>query len=389
MFFDRKNKSKKIILFDFRSSSVAASIISVNPEISVPKILFVRREHYYFSEAPKPDEFINRAHVALKKIIKEINSFKINDPDIDNKISEIHVLYGSPWYTPDFLDIHYGQDKDFVFKKDLLSKIVRNATKDIEEGVEGEIIEKNVASILINGYETNDPFDKKTKDVKISFYLSYISSETKNDIENIIKDNFHIDEVISHSHTSVLYSFLKNYFYTANDYILLDVSGEMTEISIVRHSFFKKHMTIPVGSHIFTRKLSEMYGFDLYTSWSHLNLFLDKKNEPRSRAKIEKVFEHIKDYYLELVKNSFQEEKIIDIPTKIFIISDEEVRNLIRNIFESVDGYAGTLKMSKKPDIISFNKETFANLCLYSPGVRADNIISIFSNFVKMYTNTN
>ena len=175
MLFGEKNKSKKIILFDFRSSSVAASIISTNQETSVPKILFVRREHYYFTEAPKADEFINRAHVALKKLIKEIHSFKTTDSDLNHATAEIHVLYGSPWYTPDFIDIHYQQDKDFVFKRELLAKILKNATKDLESKVDGEIIEKNVASILVNGYETDEPFNKKTKDIKMSFYLSHIA----------------------------------------------------------------------------------------------------------------------------------------------------------------------------------------------------------------------
>lgn len=388
MLFGEKNKSKKIILFDFRSSSVAASIISTNQETSVPKILFVRREHYYFTEAPKADEFINRAHVALKKLIKEVHSFKTTDSDLNHATAEIHVLYGSPWYTPDFIDIHYQQDKDFVFKRELLAKILKNATKDLESKVDGEIIEKNVASILVNGYETDEPFNKKTKDIKMSFYLSHIAEKTKNDIEEIIKNNFHTMEIQNHSHASVLYSFLKQNIPSSNNYLLLDISGEITEITVIRNSFFKKHITIPVGSHIFSRKLSEIYGYDLYNSWSHVNLFLDEKNDPASKKKIGKVFEHIKDYYLDLVKTAFQQEKVIDIPTKIFIISDNEVRSLIKNIFESSDGYAGTLKMSRKPDIISFNRETFSNLCLYAPGVQADNIISIFSNFVKMYVNT-
>lgn len=388
MFFGGKNKSKKIILFDFRSSSVAASIMSTHPDSDVPTILFTQREHYYFTEAPKADEFINRAHVALKKCIKAIHAFKTTDPNLEHTVSEVHVLYGAPWYTPDFLDIHYEQDKNFTFSKELLTKIVKHATKDLENNTPGTIIEKNVASILINGYETNEPFNKKARDVKMSFYLSYVSEETKNDIEQIIKDGFHVDEIYSHSHTSVLYSFLKQNFHATDNYVLLDVSGEMTEITIIRNSFFKKHITIPVGAHIFARKLSELSGYDLYTSRSHLNVFLDDTNEPTSKKKIAKVFEHIKDYYLDLVKTSFNQQKVVDIPTKIFIISDSEVRNLVKHIFESSDGYAGTLKMSRKPDVISFNRETFSSLCEYRPGVHADNIISIFSNFVKMYTNT-
>lgn len=388
MFFGGKNKSKKIILFDFRSSSVAASIMSTHSDSDVPTILFTQREHYYFTEAPKADEFINRAHVALKKCIKAIHAFKTTDPNLEHTVSEVHVLYGAPWYTPDFLDIHYEQDKNFTFSKELLTKIVKHATKDLENNTPGTIIEKNVASILINGYETNEPFNKKARDVKMSFYLSHVSEETKSDIEQIIKDGFHVDEIHSHSHTSVLYSFLKQNFHATDNYVLLDVSGEITEITIIRNSFFKKHITIPVGAHIFARKLSELSGYDLYTSRSHLNVFLDDKNEPTSKKKIAKVFEHIKDYYLDLVKTSFNQQKVVDIPTKIFIISDSEVRNLVKHIFESSDGYAGTLKMSRKPDVISFNRETFSSLCEYRSGVHADNIISIFSNFVKMYTNT-
>lgn len=388
MFFRGIKKNKKIILFDFRSSSVAASIISINDEISLPKILFVRRERYYFSEAPKADEFIIRAHIVLKKLIQEINHFKINDPDIDHAISEVRILYGAPWYTPNFINIHHEQDKGFVFTRELLAKIIKNTDKKLEINPDTEIIEKNLSSILINGYETTDPFKKKTKDVKLSFYLSYVASETKYEIERIIKNGLHVENIYSHSHTAVLYSFLKNNFHAVNNYVLLDVSGEMTEITIVRNSFFKKHVTIPVGSHIFSRKLAQISGYDLHTAWSHLNIFLEQINEPKIKKKIENVFEDIKDYYLESIKRTFSEEKIIDIPPKIFVVADNEVRNLVKNVFESHEGYAGALKMSRRPDIISFNKSTFSDLCLYNPGINADNLISIFSNFVKIYSNT-
>jgi hypothetical protein len=390
MFFGGRNKSKKIILFDFRSSSVAAAIIAVDEEISLPKILFTKRENYYFTEAPQADEFIMRAHIALKKLIGEINHFKIKDPDIEHAISEVRILYGAPWYTPNFIDIHHEQDKDFIFTRELLSKIIKNTDKKLEIKIDSEIIEKNLSSILINGYETDDPFKKKTRDVKMSFYLAYVASETKNEIERIIKNNLHVDsdKIYGHSHTAVLHSFLKSNFHSANNYVLLDVSGEMTEITIVRNSFFKKHITVPVGSHIFSRKLAEVSGFDLHTAWSHLNIFLEQKNEPKIKKKIENVFEDIKDYYLQEIKKSFLQEKIIDIPPKIFVVADNEVRNLVKNVFESHDGYAGALKMSRRPDVISFNRDTFSNLCLYAPGVNTDNIISIFSNFVKMYSNT-
>jgi len=388
MFFGGRDKSKKIILFDFRSSSVAAAIIAVDEEISLPKILFTKRENYYFSEAPKADEFIMRAHIALKKLIQEINHFKINDPDIEHAISEVRILYGAPWYTPNFIDIHHEQDKDFIFTKELLAKILKNTDKKLEINPDSELIEKNLSSILVNGYETADPFKKKTRDIKMSLYLAYVATETKDEIERIIKNNLHVEDIYSHSHTAILHSFLKSNFHSANNYVLLDVSGEMTEITIVRNSFFKKHVTIPVGSHIFSRKLAELSGYDLHTAWSHLNIFLNNKNEPKINKKISNVFEDIKDYYLQLVKETFTQEKIVDIPSTIFIIADQEVRGLVKNVFESHDGYAGTLKISRKPDIISFNKETFSNLCLYSPGIHADNLISIFSNFVKMYFNT-
>jgi hypothetical protein len=389
MFFGKRNKSKKIILFDFRSSSVATAIIAIDKEGNLPKILFTKRERYYFSEAPKADEFIMRAHIVLKKLIQEINHFKINDSNIENAISEVRILYSAPWYSPNFIDIHHEQDKDFIFTKELLNKIIKNTDKKLPINPHSEIIEKNLSAILINGYENDDPFKKKARDLKMSFYLSYVAEETKEEIERIIKSGLHTDDIYSHSAIRVFHSFLKQNFHSANNYVLLDVSGEITEITIVRNSFFKKHVSVPIGSHIFSRKLAEFLKMDLHTSWSHLNIFIDQKNEIKTNKKIGGIFENIKDHYLKTIKESFTQEKIVDIPSTIFIISDHEVKDLMKNIFESHDGYAGTLKISKKPNIISFNRETFSKLSLYAPGVHPDNLISIFSNFVKIDSNTN
>jgi hypothetical protein len=92
MFFGGKNKSKKIILFDFRSSSVAASIISVNKENVVPKILFTERERYYFSEAPKSDEFIKRAQSNISSTFDNWASIKACYRFFDNKKIKAEII---------------------------------------------------------------------------------------------------------------------------------------------------------------------------------------------------------------------------------------------------------------------------------------------------------
>jgi len=116
-----------------------------------------------------------------------------------------------------------------------------------------------------------------------------------------------------------------------------------------------------------------------------MNLYIDNKIDPQCKVNAEVVFTTIKHHWLELIKKAFAKEKIVDIPSTIFIISDNEVRNLIKHIFETSEGYAGTLKIPRKPNITAFSKDTFNNLALYDKDINGDNIISIFANFVKLY----
>jgi len=386
MFFKRERKSKKIVIFDFRSSSVAGSVLAINPKHSQPTILFAKREYYFFTEKPSPNEFINRAHIAFKKLINEINHFSTPDSEIENEIDSVKILLGEPWYTPNFVEVHYDQNKEFTVSANLLSKITQNLVKEnkIEEDL--EIIEKNIASILINGYESESPIGKKAKDLKISFCITKIAKETKENLSDIIRKSFNNNNIEFYSHTNVIYSFLKNNFHSMKDYLIFDISGEITEMTLVRKTLLKTHASIPVGIHIFTRKISEYLGLGLYNTWSSLNLFADKKHvEQNKQKRVYNLIEKVSDEFFPHIKNILEKNNITNLPNKIFLITDEESRVLMKNLFENHDVYYDILKLPRKPDIISFNKRSFDNFCNYEIGVKNDNIISIFANFVKMY----
>jgi hypothetical protein len=388
MFFKKKIKNQKIILFDFRSSSIACAIMSFNPIKDNFEIIFADREHYFFNEKPNNTDFIETAHNILKKLLQKINHFKISDKNIAHEISSIHILWGAPWYLPEFVDIHYEQTKNFNFTEKLLQKFIKNVIEKKEQ-IDFEIIEKNIATILINGYEIDNPFQQKTKDVKICLSLSKISEETKANIENIISNKLHCDTIHHHSHVNVFHSFLKNYYYSNQNYVLIDIGGEITEMAIVRNSFLKTYLTIPIGSHLFVREFSKKINHDLHSTFSHLDLLVKDGLKPGVRRKLQNIFESIYDQYLEIIKNTLTNQKITNFPNKFYIFCDQKNTEIFKKVFENPDCYYGVFKISRKPEIVVFDRNSFRKIVKYKNEREQDNLVSIFSNFVTIWDKFN
>lgn len=380
--FDKKENGKKetglTLILDIRSSSVGAAVAEIiknGPSI----IITTEREHFFFEEKVDTVKFIERTKVALDNVLNKI----INKTPYEKPIKSIEIFYGSPWYKTLLKEFNISNKRETTFNLEFIEKTMGNILElNTKKNV---IVEKDFVSVLLNGYHTKSPLNKKANKIDVSLYLSAIHSDTQRSFFKIIKKYLKTNKITEHTHPLSTYKILKNIFYSRKNYVLFDVSGEITEISIIRDGKFNKLISIPYGSNYFSRGISKECNYNFETAFSKLMLLCSEEIDPACNSKSQKAFIKIKKDWFDLIREYLEKANISSLPYTFYISTDQEAQGLIKNILEDMEGYMDILRIGRKPIQHSLTSKSLEELVIYKNAtIKKDSQISLWTSLVEL-----
>lgn len=374
----KKGKYWISLVIDVRSSSIGAAIVkNFKGKNKIPVILQTYREQIFYTDKPKAEEFISRSYQTLNRVLEQITSKKL-DP---TPISNCFVFYGSPWYKSEIKKIEVNEKKNTELTDAYLKRIIKASFKDTNTK---ELLEQKCMAVSLNGYKTSNPIGKKFKKISIDFYESILHEETFNDIAEIISKKTNIDQVIHRTHPLAVFEILSEKFEPTDNYTILDISGEITEMTVVREDQIRKNVSIPHGSHFFVRGLAQKCNLDFLNSFSKLDMILNEEIDEKCEENSIRAFNDMKKEWAEKIREIMKEADIKNLPSNVFVLVDNEVAKLTRNILSESEIYSGALKFRKKPDLTFINSMELENLCVYRENVKKDAILSLEAGFVEI-----
>lgn len=80
---------------------------------------------------------------------------------------------------------------------------------------------------------------------------------------------------------------------TINDYLFLDISGEITEIAIIKNGVLFDSISFPFGKNSIVRKLSEDLGTNKEEAISRASLYKSNDSIKIANSKISKIIENL------------------------------------------------------------------------------------------------
>ncbi len=371
--FSKKENKEVSLVYDIGSASVGCAIVLYSKK-DVPKIIYSTRKDIIYQERFDIDRFDSLVIKAVKEVSldvqkKGLTHLKFTKLGNANP-KRIFVTISSPWYASQTRAIKLSENKAFIITEDKINKWIE---KEIESFKKSDyikkyskagnlkIIEKRIINIKLNGYDTSNPYGKNAKTFEASVVLSVSTEDIIKKIDDTICSIFNCVQVEFNSFPLVAFSVIRDMDDSFQDFIFLDISGEITDVLVSKSGVPFEVSTFPIGKNNIIRGLSEALNTNKEEATSLLSLFVEDNLSGSEVVRVGNAFNKIRSKWVMSFQKSLENiSEDFSIPSLIFFTSDNDLNRLFEDSIKSEQFSQFT--MSDKPfvvralDVPSFNK---------------------------------
>ncbi len=268
-FFSRTKQEEVVVLFDIGSGSVGGATVLVSPN-KKPMVLSTIRKQFKVRDTLESPVLIQEMLLSLKDVAVNLQKETHMVP------KKVYAVLSSPWSHASLRTIKREQSEPFLFTekygRDLIANEISQFKKENRDF--DELIDKRVLNILLNEYEVTKPHNKRIKQAQMHLFLSLSSKELINSIEEVIMQTYHKNIKF----TSQMFSdfmVVRDIFDTLNNFIIINVDEENTEVSVMQNDVLVGTATFPYGKNTLVRNLSVHMGKSISEVKSLLSMHKD------------------------------------------------------------------------------------------------------------------
>jgi len=328
--FKKSNQKEVYAIFDIGSASVAGALIEVGGVEGKPKILHSVRKPMVFQEKLSFKRFVASMLKSLSEVSVELETKIPKTPD------KVMCFLSSPWYASQTRFIEVKRETPFIVSEKLLEELME---KEIESFKKDElikypelkksnpkIIESHNIRVRLNGYETSNPIGKKANEAKIAFYVSVSTERVINNISENIKRVFNVEDVEFNSFMVPFFSTMRDLFHDKHRFLLLDISGEITDIALVKNNVLFESVSFPLGTNFLIRRLVSGLKTTPLEATTALNLYIKGESTKAVSKKIKIILDSAKKEWLKVFQENLHHiSKHSSLSSTIFLVANKNV----------------------------------------------------------------
>lgn len=373
-FFSTSNNKERIVaIFDIGSGSVGGAIarIPLNDKKKIPSIIASSRTEIKFRNELDFGVFLDDMLVALMTTAKALYGSKVGAPD------EIVCVMASPWYISETRLIKMAREHSFIFTKKLADELLQKEITLLNDTYEKkysavesipDIIEHHIMSVSLNGYLIPEPLGKRSRSVEMNMVISLSPKLCLDKIRKVLSGVFHHTPVSFSSFMMSSYIAVRDRYITPESYLLLDISGEVTDVAIISKGVLKASLSFPFGKKTFFKYMCTKLEIEERDAQELFNLFTTGTISEKVKSKVGPLFESIKGSWGEAFRECISTlPHTLVLPSTIFLTADADIRvwfaNVLRNeelIQSMVDG--------RKCTVVTLEGPEFLDMCSVSAG---------------------
>ncbi len=316
----KKVASTRTLIIHVGSASVAAAFVET--EGSAAKITAGVTTDIAVLPEVGSAEFEREMEKALAATLASIAKLRMSSPDT------VRVYLASPWYASQVRKAKMSRPTPFVVSQSMLDDMVSRELRSFSDeemaasysaGEPLRPVESHVVEIKLNGYAVAHPAGVSARELELSLFVSVAPERMLKKMEEIIATTFH--------HSVRFGTFLAASFIVSRDrfphedgYLLIDIGGEVTDVSLVRGGALVQSVSFPLGRNFILRKLSTGLGRSISEALSICTLYVEKKVEDKIKVQCEGLLKEAKDQWLDAFqKTLFSVSNELSIPNTILL----------------------------------------------------------------------
>lgn len=386
-FFDlikKKVVSSRVLVIHVGSTTVLGSLVVYDGDM--PKIQTIISTEISVVTDLSYSQFEREMQKALITTISKLSGHNIG------KIDDVYVFLSSPWYASQVRTAKLGRDIQFLVTKQMLDDMVSKEIDSFEnEEVSAKhltkdalkLIESKTVAVKLNGYSQENPVGKKATDLELSVFLAV----APNSLTEKITDSIH--KFFSHNNPKFC-TFLTASFLVTRDilphkstYVLLDIGGEITDVSIIRDGSPVQSISFPIGKNFILRRLARSLNRSLSESATLCMLYMEDKMDTSMKNVCEKILNESKGEWL----GAFQKTLLsmtneIALPDTILLAVDSEIAPWFVELTSREEFHQYSLS-EKEFKVIQLNAELFHEKLIFSEGVPRNPFIMLEALGIK------
>lgn len=365
-----KNKEKLFLVFDIGSGSVGGAMVKTT-DSPLPTIIKSNRVDIKSSDNVKLEDLFSETIKTLEEVSNNIYQSKLGAPE------KIFCVLSSPWYISETRIIKTRRDNPFVFTKELANELflkeissLTNFYRNKYDNKDGnpEIIENYIMSVTTNGYPCANPIGVKTNSIEMNMVVSISPKMFIDKITNSISKSYPHIKITFSSFAIASFMAVMDQYPDSNSYILLDIAGEITDVSIVIDGAFKNSLSFPCGKNTLFRKIAQDLKVEQRDIEELFNLYITNTLENKKSQKSELVFKSAEEFW----SKSFREailglNQTFTLPDTIFLTADDIIKPWFSNILSKEENLKFMIT-GHEWKITTLDGPSFLNKCKVSSG---------------------
>lgn len=387
-FFSSSKKGGELVaLFDIGSSSVAGALVYLKKN-DKPQVIFSCRERFEVGTEFKFDLFLNNTLKSLDLVATKISQAKLGSP------KKFFCTLSSPWYGSQTRVVRFSKSESFVFNNkladDLLEKemsVFKAENAEKYSDFQGRMlpIELKNMKMLLNGYPTNEPIGQKAQELEMTIFISMSSEEFMTKVQEVVFKHFHRDNIKFSSFAFVAFAVARDFFAKHSNFILVDVGGELTELSMVKQDVLVGSASFPKGINFMVRALAEANNSSLSEARSLINLLRDDHASESVKQSVGPVINKVKNDWLAGFQNALANlSHDISVPSHVFISINDEFADFFSEVIKSEQFSQYTLAESKF-QIYFLRAQELRDFAELAKGVDRDSPLILESIYINRF----
>jgi hypothetical protein len=386
--FSRKTEDGKLMLvFDIGSSSVGGALFWMGKS-GTPKIVLSIREPIAMEDSLNISKLMLMAMKSLDVVAEKIHKAGIGSP------SNIFCVLSSPWYNSQTRIVKFEKNKPFVFTSrladDLIQKEIAYFKEEYQMGHASiphslRLVELKNIKVTLNGYEAPKPLEKETKNLEMTLFISMSPEQILGRIESTIGKYFHFKTIKFSSFMMVFFSIVRDIHPHQEDFLLIDINGEVTDISMTKQSVLRESISFPLGVNFILRSAASILGSSHSEARSLLSLLNEGHASKPESKKFGPAIHKIKTQWLENFRDSLSNlSNDISIPANIYISVDKDLASFFSQLIKTEQFSQYTL-IESKFEVTFLDTDVFHDMVVFKEGIVRDPNLIIDSIYINRF----